>query len=618
MPLGGLMVFGGVRSWGTTVIGVGTVLGAVGAAIHSLGLRLSAQNTDEATANDPRPPAILLRSFDDDEIQMGVREGSPFMPYSSAEPITFEQLVVEQLAETSPVLAIGRPGELLPALGAARTYVSDADWKARIDQFLSDCGLVLMILGPIDRKEGLAWELERIQSSMPLQKVLLLLPPLPEEDARHRWNAYADRMGGRLPRYVGSEIAAWFDADGTCVVRRGPVGGGTQARDAYCLAIDGFLKSCAPSPDVELVWPEPSSPGRWWRSARVMRVSVLLFGLVVTGWVASAAGLGKAGLPHALSPVNGQDYILAVALIANFGVWIDLLLPLGHWFAKLGRRSRIPRMSQVINFFYMAITVLGFAMLALTVNLTYHVGLAAVIAAGLADGDLIRVADDKADFSSILTLSPDGRYWTVSDYDNRVHAFDAKTGSFLFSTPRHEEKIKDVCFSKDGSQFVTFSSRESFFDRESDWKRRQWDLSSRAEVTPALAHDALADPKRHPDGILRLSKREFSPLVLGKVTFDTFERWDTLTTFDYEHDRIRQFGFTPDGKSIFVARNDEARTRIIIDLWDVEPVRFRRRYTLALHAYKFAVSPSLNLLLYNESYALTLRRLPKIEDWNER
>jgi hypothetical protein len=578
---------------------------------------LSAKNTDEAIADDARPPTILLRSFDDDEFKFGIREAGPFVPYSSSEPITFEQFVVELFEQASPVLTIGRPGEILPALGAARKYVGDGEWKSQIDQFLADCGQVLMILGPIDQKAGLAWELERIQLSSQLQKVFLLVPPLPEEAARERWSAYADRMGGRLPRYEGGEIAAWFDANGKCDVRRCPVGGREQARPDYQSAIADFLRSRTLSASAAYVPAKKSAPAIW-------KPLVLLPSLAIAGLIAVEAGLPKAGLLHAWAPVSASDYVLAAALIVICGLSIALLWMLQPFLPKPVQQAGSPGGIQMVQLSYLVITLLALAMLGLTVRLTYRIGLAVAIATGHADGDLIRVSDDKVDSLSTLTLSPNGSYWAVTDYDKRiVHVFDGKAGAFLFSATlpfaqgEKKETVREIHFANDGSQIIIFSSTEvGVFDDKRFWKRRQWNLSSHMETSEALPDTAIADPRIHSDGIHRLANGTTEKsLDLDAKSGDS--EWKTIHTFNYEQDRIRQFGFTPDGKYIFIALNAESRAGVTIDLWEMASFRLYGRHTVGVDGSNFALTPSLDLLLYHEPYSLTLRRLPKIEQWSE-
>src|SRR5262249_56929746 len=75
----------------------------------------------------------------------------------------------EQLAHAvSPIgrlLAVGKPGEALPAPGAHRTCVGDAEWKSKVASLMQEAQLV------IDRVEtggeGRWWEMVRALQTGP-------------------------------------------------------------------------------------------------------------------------------------------------------------------------------------------------------------------------------------------------------------------------------------------------------------------------------------------------------------------------------------------------------------------------------------------------------------------
>ncbi len=95
-----------------------------------------ALGADEAMARDPRPPVLYLRSFADDGDATLAPGRSALVRYGQQilAPVTPEQEMADILADVGPVVAIGKPGEPLPELGAARLYVADADWQAQSDR----------------------------------------------------------------------------------------------------------------------------------------------------------------------------------------------------------------------------------------------------------------------------------------------------------------------------------------------------------------------------------------------------------------------------------------------------------------------------------------------------
>lgn len=127
--------------------------------------RLTAPEVDNVLEQDARPPILLLRAFRMDEL-----DSDAAIPGDI--PITFEEFIVRPLRPYGPVVAIGRPTEALPPLGAHREYVSD-DWQGRVTELLNLSHIIVVIL---DTTPGLQWELEQL-SDIALRKKLLLIIP---------------------------------------------------------------------------------------------------------------------------------------------------------------------------------------------------------------------------------------------------------------------------------------------------------------------------------------------------------------------------------------------------------------------------------------------------------
>jgi len=70
-----------------------------------------------------------------------------------------------------PVIAIGKPGEPLPELGAARLYVGDADWKAKVIDLMARSRLVIIRTGSTPNLE---WEIEQAMTRVPRQQILFV------------------------------------------------------------------------------------------------------------------------------------------------------------------------------------------------------------------------------------------------------------------------------------------------------------------------------------------------------------------------------------------------------------------------------------------------------------
>lgn len=217
-----------------SMVTVAAVLGVSGGFLNRYGRRLAARGAEEVEQDDSRTPVILLRSFADDKLGSCFDSRLPACIPNftgsalSREQVSFEQVVVEEFAKSGPVVAIGRPGETLPPLGAARTWVAHAEWQARVAHYLQRCRFVVMIVGTIKGEDGLAWELRQVLDRVPPEKIIFVVPPVEESEVWSRWTAFHERSSGRLPRYEGGELAAGFDADWKCKVVR--VGGEGEYR----------------------------------------------------------------------------------------------------------------------------------------------------------------------------------------------------------------------------------------------------------------------------------------------------------------------------------------------------------------------------------------------------
>jgi hypothetical protein len=193
--------------------------------LYNYGGRLSAPSAADVLAKDKRPPILLLRSFDDDHVEVSSRDKSSreLMWFLGQKPAATFEVVLERLLKTAgPVIAIGRPGESLPPLGAARLWVSNDEWQARVMELLGKCQRVVMIMGEIEGRPGLTWEFQRLLECGSPEKVVFVVPPVSEEVAAERWERYRALSLGKLPPYQGREVVARFDAQGTCQVTRGP------------------------------------------------------------------------------------------------------------------------------------------------------------------------------------------------------------------------------------------------------------------------------------------------------------------------------------------------------------------------------------------------------------
>jgi len=138
------------------------------AAVHSM---------VEVRTKDTRPPFLFLRSFYDDQVSLTQDEAGNMFQRVLARGSFFanvDELLTERYWHIGPVIAIGKPGEALPPLGAARAYLSGESWQTVVADLMKEARAIILAL---DYTEGVTWELRNARECGWLEKALLLIPP---------------------------------------------------------------------------------------------------------------------------------------------------------------------------------------------------------------------------------------------------------------------------------------------------------------------------------------------------------------------------------------------------------------------------------------------------------
>src|SRR5438876_10810804 len=98
---------------------------------------MGASAADELMKVDPRPPVLYLRPFTADN-----KEGAPRWLHLE----TQEEKLASVFMNIGPFVALGKPQEKFPTLGAARTYVED-DWETAVSNVMARARLVVVRAG---------------------------------------------------------------------------------------------------------------------------------------------------------------------------------------------------------------------------------------------------------------------------------------------------------------------------------------------------------------------------------------------------------------------------------------------------------------------------------------
>jgi hypothetical protein len=118
--------------------------------------------------------ALLLRTFDDDRRRILLWSVRVQLPFDLTQPWErLELQIVRAFRPLMPVIAVGRPGEPLPQLGARRFYVRDEDWREAVLYALKRCAAVIVVVGP---GEGLRWEIGQALRRTPPDGAVFLFP----------------------------------------------------------------------------------------------------------------------------------------------------------------------------------------------------------------------------------------------------------------------------------------------------------------------------------------------------------------------------------------------------------------------------------------------------------
>ncbi len=131
---------------------------------------------ERARLSDPRPPVLFLRPFSDDQISL---KGAPLPHYMrlfdpGVEAATLDELIVQDFSSMGPVVALGKPSDQLPPIGAARKYVAEGEWQ---DVALSLVDQSTRIIVAVSDATNVLWEVDAIVERGHLSKSVFVFPP---------------------------------------------------------------------------------------------------------------------------------------------------------------------------------------------------------------------------------------------------------------------------------------------------------------------------------------------------------------------------------------------------------------------------------------------------------
>lgn len=214
--LGGIILF--VLYTGTTCV-LCVLVAIIGSILCRIGKKLSTNGAERLLLLDPRKPVLYLRSFVDDQVASSAVAGGQqveVLHRSMAQAFrgdTEEEILASEFNRIGPCIAVGKPAERLPPIGAARMYFEDSEWEEGVRTLMMRSELVVMRAGTT---RGFLLELEMAVKSLNPKQLIILLPfetekgPLSEvgragyiefREAAHRI------LQKELPLFYGSKVS---------------------------------------------------------------------------------------------------------------------------------------------------------------------------------------------------------------------------------------------------------------------------------------------------------------------------------------------------------------------------------------------------------------------------
>jgi hypothetical protein len=139
--------------------------------------RIAVHSMKEAQSRDTRAPLLFLRSFADDQVTLPQKQTPNIFARVLTDGGAFhnvDELLTERYTYAGPVIAIGKPGDKLPPLGAAREYLADKDWHGVVAKLMEEARAIVMTS---DHTPGVSWEIEHARECGFLGKSVILIPP---------------------------------------------------------------------------------------------------------------------------------------------------------------------------------------------------------------------------------------------------------------------------------------------------------------------------------------------------------------------------------------------------------------------------------------------------------
>ncbi|WEV59384.1 hypothetical protein OZX67_02135 [Bifidobacterium sp. ESL0728] len=148
---------------------------------------------------------LYLRSFRDEHVSVEVPVGiAEFDCNTSLRGVLWPRISFEEMlsnvvaAGVGDLITVGKPGELLPKAGAARSYYKNDDWQENVRVTAFRSKNIIVALGITD---SLKWEIAHLKEWGLLAKCLFVVPPDNEKRTKERVKIAFDALGVNKNEY---------------------------------------------------------------------------------------------------------------------------------------------------------------------------------------------------------------------------------------------------------------------------------------------------------------------------------------------------------------------------------------------------------------------------------
>ena len=196
---------------------LGTMLWAAGRYLIREAKTLHVPPLQEVFKEDPRPPALYLRAFNQESQFFVIGPKAVYGKWAKSFlaaisqgnqiGITVEEYLAQDIdASIGPFVALGSPEDWLAPPGALRVYAKDDEWKTRFDELARRAACVIV---EVSKSDNLHWEFEHLRAEGMQEKLFVLTRPT-AKGARMAWANW-----GMLWKVKGIRSMTWpeFSSD---------------------------------------------------------------------------------------------------------------------------------------------------------------------------------------------------------------------------------------------------------------------------------------------------------------------------------------------------------------------------------------------------------------------